>query len=506
VEVSAVKKLFSISLAVVLALGLGAVPSLIPSACADDGFPVTLKAAPNTANPTLTDAGWSAAAGAYSGPFPSVLISETPTRTVTAAGTHHLIFLTRGRHSWDGNCRSVTITVGAEGRIRVSNSGGELGPATGRARLSHIPGDPGRVTYISFGSETGIPAGQVLGQFTSLLPPDYGDVNGDGEINSADTTLLRRYIAAVDKPAFRDANPSFNLRNADVNGDGSINAADVTQLRRYIAAANPTAAMLGPPPQNWQYLMTLTFDDGPHPNWTLQILNNFRTLNNRPEVLSGEVARAVGSFYVNGSKVGPNAALVKRMVEEGHSVENHSWDHPNFSQINAAEARSQLTRTNNAILAATAGLTDFYGITHPNGVYPFSFRAPFFAWGSSLNGLDVEFNLGFHDSAIDTNDWTGKTAQQIANVVLFGDSGTPAYSGAAGGGGDGGIVLMHDDGGDGPLARQPTADSLALFIPQMQAMGYRFVTIRQHHELSDIDPRPYSSFTSGDRRPNQWVR
>jgi alpha-tubulin suppressor-like RCC1 family protein len=62
-----------------------------------------------------------------------------------------------------------------------------------------------------------------------------GDVDGDGIIDAADITLLRRYIAAEDKDAFRAANPRFNEANADVNGDGFINAADVALLRQYVA-------------------------------------------------------------------------------------------------------------------------------------------------------------------------------------------------------------------------------------------------------------------------------
>jgi peptidoglycan/xylan/chitin deacetylase (PgdA/CDA1 family) len=369
--------------------------------------------------------------------------------------------------------------------------------------VSHIPGDPGGVTYISFGSEAGIPAEHVPGQFTTAQPGNYGDVDDNGVINASDVTMLRRYIAASDKPAFI-ANNSFNAYNADVDGLPGITSGDVAQLRRYLAATDPSTVRLGPPAPNWQYLITLTFDDGPHPNWTLQILNYFRGLNNRQQVLDGETARAVASFYVNGIKVAPHADLVHRMVREGHSVENHSWDHPNFSGINATEARSQITRTNNAILAATAGLTDFNGVTHPNGIYPFSFRAPFFGWGSSLAGLDVEFNLGFHDSAIDTNDWVvGRTARQMADAVLVGDSGTPQHSGLANGAADGGIILMHDDGGEGPLARQGTVDSLPLFVPQAQAMGYRFVTIREHYDLTNTAFRPTGSSIG---RANQWVR
>ena len=63
----------------------------------------------------------------------------------------------------------------------------------------------------------------------------YGDVNGDGEIDSADVTRLRRYIAGWDVEIDLDA--------ADVNDDGEVDSADVTRLRRFIAGWDVT---LGP--------------------------------------------------------------------------------------------------------------------------------------------------------------------------------------------------------------------------------------------------------------------
>jgi hypothetical protein len=74
----------------------------------------------------------------------------------------------------------------------------------------------------------------------------FGDIDGNGHINSADVTLLRRYVAAADKAAFLDQHQNFNLRRADVNFDSRVDASDVTLLRRHIAATNPATVPLGP--------------------------------------------------------------------------------------------------------------------------------------------------------------------------------------------------------------------------------------------------------------------
>jgi hypothetical protein len=81
---------------------------------------------------------------------------------------------------------------------------------------------------------------------SSTDTPNWGDVDGNGYINAADVTALRRYIAASDKVAFVAENPWFNEANADANGDGKIDAADVTLLRKYLAATDPLTVILGP--------------------------------------------------------------------------------------------------------------------------------------------------------------------------------------------------------------------------------------------------------------------
>ena len=57
--------------------------------------------------------------------------------------------------------------------------------------------------------------------------------------------MLRAYIAAQNKQEFIDGNPSFRPNSADANGDGFINSADVTLIRRWIAATVKTTVPLG---------------------------------------------------------------------------------------------------------------------------------------------------------------------------------------------------------------------------------------------------------------------
>ena len=74
----------------------------------------------------------------------------------------------------------------------------------------------------------------------------YGDIDGDGYINAADVTLLRRYVAAENKSAFLDKNSAFCEIRARVAGRDDITAIDVTLLRRYIASHAHNRPILGP--------------------------------------------------------------------------------------------------------------------------------------------------------------------------------------------------------------------------------------------------------------------
>jgi uncharacterized repeat protein (TIGR02543 family) len=67
----------------------------------------------------------------------------------------------------------------------------------------------------------------------------YGDIDGDGWINSADVTMMRRYVAENDKAAFLNSNPTFCVIRADVCGHGEpFDAGCVTMLRRYVASSS----------------------------------------------------------------------------------------------------------------------------------------------------------------------------------------------------------------------------------------------------------------------------
>jgi len=81
----------------------------------------------------------------------------------------------------------------------------------------------------------------------------------------------------------------------------------------------------------------LTFDDGPHPEFTPRLL----------DILERHQARA--TFFCVGKFAQSHPDIVQRAAQAGHAIGNHSWDHPSFPLITASERRAQIRACANAI-------------------------------------------------------------------------------------------------------------------------------------------------------------
>lgn len=197
------------------------------------------------------------------------------------------------------------------------------------------------------------------------------------------------------------------------------------------ATAQPTPPTPSVPPVPTGPPVYLTFDDGPDPVITPQLL----------DVLAAHNAKA--TFFVQGSQVQAYPELAKRIVDEGHSLQNHAWNHPRLNLMGEVDiVTSQLLPTNDAITAVGGGA-------------PTCLRAPYGATGPTVfaaaaaTGLEV---VGWNLNPQDYNDpGAGAIAAQVlANVTA------------------GSIVLLHDAGaGD----RQQTVDAVAAILPELSARG-----------------------------------
>ena len=199
----------------------------------------------------------------------------------------------------------------------------------------------------------------------------------------------------------------------------------------------------GTPNVGGEKVVALTFDDGPWPEYTAQVLN----------VLAEHGAKA--TFFTVGDRInGEGADLVRRAAAEGHQICTHSFDHAagsgqsvNLGYMTAEEQVAEIQKGYEAIEAATGAPASRV------------FRAP----GGNYED-DVMRNVGPLISAeigwnIDSQDWRKPGAGAIADQVKN------AWPGS--------IVLMHDGGGD----RSQTVEALRQALPYLVSQGYRFVTM-----------------------------
>jgi peptidoglycan/xylan/chitin deacetylase (PgdA/CDA1 family) len=161
---------------------------------------------------------------------------------------------------------------------------------------------------------------------------------------------------------------------------------------------------------------------------------------------------------VTGQWAEQNPELMRRIVDEGHQLINHTYDHQSFTgfsldtePLTAAERQEQVTRTEAIILDITGYETAPY-FRFPYGDYD----------AASLQELD---EIGFHIIAgytCDTMAWMGYAANEIADNCDI----------DAVDGGPGAVILMH-------VVQEEDFKALPLIIDEYAAAGYEFVTFEQ---------------------------
>ncbi len=183
--------------------------------------------------------------------------------------------------------------------------------------------------------------------------------------------------------------------------------------------------------------IALTFDDGPNPPYTSEILN----------ILQRYSIKA--SFFCVGQNAQNYPELVNQEYREGNVVGNHTWNHPYLPYLAPASLIWQFTTT-------------AHMLQHTTGVYPSFFRPPYGAFNQITLKYLNSYGLSVFLWNDDPQDWARPGVRLIVSRALAEAS-------------NGGIILMHDGGGD----RSETVAALPIIIEALRARGYNFVTLKQ---------------------------
>ena len=199
--------------------------------------------------------------------------------------------------------------------------------------------------------------------------------------------------------------------------------------------------------------VALTFDDGPDATWTPRILDVLKKCNVK------------GTFLMIGESAEDNVELMRRVYREGHEIGNHTFTHPDISEISNRQMEVQLNLTERLFAAKL-------------GVEPVYFRPPYSIdqepdTNDQAEPVDRVQQLGYIilGDKIDTDDWDEhprKTPQEITDSVFAQINDMQAKPWMRGS-----IILMHDGGGN----RQPTVDALPVLIQALRARGYEIVPV-----------------------------
>lgn len=204
-----------------------------------------------------------------------------------------------------------------------------------------------------------------------------------------------------------------------------------------------------------QKVIAFTFDDGPWPKSTQQIL----------DILKDNDIK--GTFFWVGSALKNHKDIAKEVVNEGHVVANHTWSH-RYHKYSAAGATEEIESNNKLIEELT-------GVESP------LFRPP---GGVLDNGL-VDYVLKQNHVnvmwSVDSQDWKASSDKIIDNVLKQAKPG--------------GIILMHDGGGD----RSGTVKALPIVIQKLKEQGYTFVTVPELLQLADQKSVEQSKLTDSSQ-------
>lgn len=175
--------------------------------------------------------------------------------------------------------------------------------------------------------------------------------------------------------------------------------------------------------------IAITFDDGPHPYYTEQLLDGLKERGVK------------ATFFVTGMHAEQYPDVIRRMNDEGHLIGNHTYSHMQLSSSNSDVFKEELIRTNDAIEQLTGQEVQYV-------------RPPYGTWDKKF---EKELNMFPVLWTVDPLDWC---SDNVAGIVQKVTSKVKENS----------IILMHDE-------YKSTVTAALQVIDELMEEGYEFVTV-----------------------------
>ncbi|MEM7514047.1 MAG: polysaccharide deacetylase family protein [Bacteroidota bacterium] len=201
-------------------------------------------------------------------------------------------------------------------------------------------------------------------------------------------------------------------------------------------------------------IVALTFDDGPNPEATPELLDVLDSLGIK------------ATFFINGKHAVLYPDVLQETAQRGHEIGNHAWTHQALYHFSEDIPFEEIKETNKLIAEIT-------------GTTPSLFRPPFLVQGLGVKKSLAEFSLLSIGARVHGSDWEDQNPMAIADKVLA--SMKP-----------GEIIVLHDGDGDAQKdeiqkSRMGTVEAVRIIGEDLLAQGYRFVTISEMIEMKEED-------------------
>src|SRR5579875_1638836 len=192
-------------------------------------------------------------------------------------------------------------------------------------------------------------------------------------------------------------------------------------------------------------MIALTFDDGPSPTYTPQVLALLKQYN------------AHATFFQVGDKMERFPYIVRQVVQGGHELGNHSMTHPYENKAGLERMRLEISQADQIIQKYQPNRTKWF---RPPGGYIDNALLQ----EAVKQGYKVVL-WSYHQ---ELKDWSMPGAQVMANHVIRNAR-------------NGDIILLHDGGGN----RSQTIQALKIILPALKQKGYQFVSVSELMESKE---------------------
>lgn len=264
-------------------------------------------------------------------------------------------------------------------------------------------------------------ASDAVDKLRTMPPGQDVDLEGNGEV-----------LKIEDRPA--DGQRDLTVDKSS----GIITDQEITTL--------PTPYRLG------QYgggskKIAITFDDGPDPRWTPKILDELKKENVK------------ATFFMIGLEAEKSPELVRRAYAEGNEIGNHTFTHPDISNVLRGYMKVELNLTERLYAGLIGAKTALFRPPYSIDQEPDT--------ADQVRPLEISQEMGYLTigDKIDPNDWHDnprQSAEQITQSVISQL-------------GKGNIILLHDGGGD----RSQTVRAIPMIVDALRARGYQFVPVSE---------------------------